>query len=125
MALARSPCVARACATGSSLFVGDSAALCPALEESRSVDPDPLPQRRFDRQFEEALIALLEKDAGGLSASWSEEHRALEQALLVIIGATPESKKELVGLIDGVLESGQSWRELLLDLKHRGLTIAP
>jgi putative transposase len=45
------------------------------------------------------------------------------QCLLVIIGATPEGKKELVGLIDGVRESAQSWKELLLDLKRRGLTI--
>lgn len=47
------------------------------------------------------------------------------QCPLVIIGATPEGKKELVGLIDGVRESAQSWRELLLDLKLRGLAIAP
>jgi len=110
--------------------------------------------------FEEALVALLGKDAGGLSAStitrlkeaWSEEHARwskrdlsakryvyfwvdgiyvqarLEdeaQCLLVIIGATPEGKKELVGLIDGVRESAQSWRELLLDLKRRGLSMGP
>ena len=110
--------------------------------------------------FEEALIALLGKDAGGLSAStisrlkeaWAEEHarwsrrdlstkryvyfwadgihvqaRLEDQAqcLLVIIGATPEGKKELVGLSDGVRESAQSWRELLLDLKRRGLAIGP
>jgi transposase-like protein len=47
------------------------------------------------------------------------------QCLLVIIGATPEGKKELVGLIDGVRESAQSWRELLLDLKQRQLAIGP
>jgi len=47
------------------------------------------------------------------------------QCLLVIIGATPEGKKELVGLVDGVRESAQSWRELLLDLKRRGLAIGP
>ena len=47
------------------------------------------------------------------------------QCLLVIIGATPEGKKELVGLADGVRESTQSWRELLLDLKHRGLSSGP
>ena len=47
------------------------------------------------------------------------------QCLLVIIGATPEGKKELVGLIDGVRESAQAWRELLLDLKRRGLAVAP
>ena len=100
-------------------------------------------------EFEEALAALLGKDAGGLSATtigrlkeaWSEEHARwskrdlsakhyvyfwadgihvqarLEDAaacLLVIIGA-------LVGLIDGVRESAQSWKDLLLDLKRRGL----
>jgi putative transposase len=47
------------------------------------------------------------------------------QCLLVIIGATPEGKKELVGLVDGVRESAQSWKELLLDLKRRGLSIGP
>jgi putative transposase len=47
------------------------------------------------------------------------------QCLLVIIGATPEGKKELVGLADGVRESAQSWRELLLDLKRRGLATGP
>jgi len=110
--------------------------------------------------FEEALAALLGKDAGGLSAStigrlkdaWSDEHARwsrrdlsakhyvyfwvdgihvqarLEddaQCLLVIIGATPEGRKELVGLIDGVRESAQSWKELLLDLKRRGLAMGP
>jgi putative transposase len=43
----------------------------------------------------------------------------------VIIGATAEGKKELVGLADGIRESAQSWKELLLDLKRRGLTIDP
>ena len=110
--------------------------------------------------FEEALAALLGKDAGGLTAStiarlkeaWVDEHARwrdrdlsakryvyfwadgihvqarLEddaQCLLVIIGATPEGKKELVGLIDGVRESAQSWKELLLDLKRRGLAMGP
>ena len=47
------------------------------------------------------------------------------QCLLVIIGATPEGKKELVGLADGLRESAQSWRELLFDLKRRGLAMGP
>ena len=110
--------------------------------------------------FEEALAALVGRDAPGLSAStiarlkdgWSEEHarwqkrdlsakrclylwadgihlaaRLEEQAqcILVIIGATPEGKKEVVGFTDGMRESAQSWRDLLLDLKRRGLTTAP
>jgi putative transposase len=48
-----------------------------------------------------------------------------KQCILVIIGATPEGKKELVGFLDGYRESTQSWRELLLDLKARGLSIPP
>jgi len=110
--------------------------------------------------FEEALTALLGKDAPGLSAStiarlkdvWVDEHKRwnerdlsakryvyiwadgihlqarLEdgaQCILVIIGATPEGKKELVGFTDGTRESAHDWRTLLLDLKRRGLAIAP
>ena len=110
--------------------------------------------------FEEALAALLGKDAPGLSAStiarlkevWIDEHRRwnerdlsakryvyawadgihlqarLEddaQCILVIIGATPEGKKELIGFTDGTRESAHDWRTLLLDLKRRGLAIAP
>jgi len=47
------------------------------------------------------------------------------ECMLVLIGATPESKKELLGFQVGVRESAQSWRELLVDLKARGLVIAP
>ena len=47
------------------------------------------------------------------------------ECMLVLIGATPEGKKELLGFQVGVRESAQSWRELLIDLKARGLAIAP
>src|SRR5947209_2167039 len=47
------------------------------------------------------------------------------ECMLVLIGATPEGKKELVGFQDGLRESAQSWRELLFDMKARGLAIAP
>jgi putative transposase len=48
-----------------------------------------------------------------------------KQCILVMIGATPEGKKELIGFTDGTRESAQDWRELLLDLKARGIAIAP
>jgi len=48
-----------------------------------------------------------------------------KQCILVLIGATPEGRKELVGFTDGARESAQDWRELLLDLKRRGLTVRP
>ncbi len=43
------------------------------------------------------------------------------ECMLVLIGATPEGKKELLGFQVGMRESAQSWRELLVDLKARGL----
>ena len=46
------------------------------------------------------------------------------ECMLVLIGATPEGKKELVGFQVGVRESAQSWRELLVEVKRRGLKIA-
>ena len=45
--------------------------------------------------------------------------------LLVIIGVTESGEKELVAVYDGYRESSESWKELLLDLKHRGLGPAP
>lgn len=47
------------------------------------------------------------------------------QCILVVMGATPEGKKELVALADGFRESEQSWKQVLMDLKQRGLKIDP
>jgi transposase-like protein len=48
-----------------------------------------------------------------------------KQCVLVLIGADEWGRKEVIGLSDGYRESTQSWRELLLDLKRRGLAHAP
>ena len=47
------------------------------------------------------------------------------ECMLVIIGATPEGKKELIGFQVGLRESAQSWHELLTDIKGCGLSVAP
>jgi putative transposase len=47
------------------------------------------------------------------------------QCLLVIIGVTADGKKELVTIGDGLRESTQSWREVLRDLRDRGLQTGP
>jgi putative transposase len=47
------------------------------------------------------------------------------QCILVLMGATADGKKELVAIADGYRESEQSWMELLLDVKSRGLVIDP
>jgi transposase-like protein len=87
-----------------------------------------------------------------LKASWEQEHeewskRSLQgkqyvyvwadgihtkirleedrQCILVLMGATKDGKKELIAMTDGHRESAQSWKELLLDVKRRGLVIDP
>ncbi len=47
------------------------------------------------------------------------------QCILVVMGATAEGKKELIAIHDGFRESEQSWKELLLGVKARGLTVDP
>ena len=47
------------------------------------------------------------------------------QCILVVMGATKDGKKELIAIADGYSESAQSWKEILLDMKHRGLEHAP
>ena len=47
------------------------------------------------------------------------------ECMLVLIGATPEGRKELVGFQVGARESAQSWRELLIEVKRRGLQTTP
>jgi hypothetical protein len=108
--------------------------------------------------FQEALAAILGKDAPNLSPSvisrltgeWQQDYNRWQrrdlsarqyvyiwadgvylqarmepqtECILVILGATPEGKKELVGFQVGVRESAQSWRELLV--KPRGLAVPP
>ena len=48
-----------------------------------------------------------------------------KQCVLVIIGADAMGNKDIVGMVDGYRESAQSWKELLLDLKRRGLETGP
>lgn len=48
-----------------------------------------------------------------------------KSCILVIIGADKHGNKELVAVSDGYRESKLSWKEVLLDLKRRGLNISP
>jgi len=52
-----------------------------------------------------------------------EENR--KQCILVLMGATEDGTKELLGIADGYRESEASWLELLRGLKARGLTVDP
>lgn len=48
-----------------------------------------------------------------------------KNCILTIIGADEYGKKEVIAIDDGIRESKESWNNLLLDLKSRGLSYAP
>ncbi|MCG3132932.1 MAG: IS256 family transposase ISCysp27 [Planctomycetes bacterium] len=45
--------------------------------------------------------------------------------ILVVIGATSDGEKVLLAVHDGVRESEESWKDVLLSLRDRGMTVAP
>jgi len=53
-----------------------------------------------------------------------EEPGNNKQCILVLMGATEHGRKELIAIAEGYRESAHSWRELLLDVKNRGLSQA-
>jgi len=61
----------------------------------------------------------------GIHTGLRAEESADGQCLLVILGVTPEGRKERVAIGDGLRESKESWKELLLDLKQHGLQHGP
>lgn len=61
--------------------------------------------------------------ADGIYSGLRAERQRL--CLLVIIGLDEQGRKHFVAIEDGVRESTQSWREVLLDLKARGLQEGP
>lgn len=54
-----------------------------------------------------------------------EEPDNNRQCILVLMGATADGRKELIAITDGYRESADSWRQLLLEAKGRGLTTSP
>ena len=44
--------------------------------------------------------------------------------MLLLIGATEEGKKELIAVHPGVRESDMSWKEVLVNIRDRGLQMA-
>jgi len=110
-------------------------------------------------EMEDALTALVGKEAKGLSSStvsrlkkeWSNQYHAWRKrdlgkdqwvyiwadgiysglrsedtklCALVIIGVNERGEKHFLAIEDGIRESTQSWREVLLKLKSRGMNTA-
>jgi len=75
--------------------------------------------------FGPALAAILGENASGLSPANIVRLDDERSCILIIIGADKHGNKELVTASDGYRESKISWKEILLDLKRRGLEINP
>lgn len=54
-----------------------------------------------------------------------EDADKARQCILVLMGATPDGRKELIAVVDGYRESAASWKEVIEGLKARGLKHAP
>ena len=61
--------------------------------------------------------------ADGIYSSLRAEDQRL--CLLVVIGVNDRGQKQFLAIEDGVRESSDSWRAVLRDLKHRGLSLSP
>ena len=86
-------------------------------------------KRTWQEEYKTWSKRRLDKDrwvylwADGIYSGLRAENQKL--CVLVIIGVNDRGEKHFLAIEDGVRESTQSWREVLWDLKQRGLKIAP
>ncbi len=88
---------------------------------------------RLKREWEEEHRCWSKRDLGGdrWVYVWADgiysglRGTSARLCVLVVIGVNERGEKHLLAIEDGERESTQSWREVLLDLKRRGLEEAP
>ena len=86
-------------------------------------------KREWETEYEDWCRRDLSKErwvylwAGGIYSGLRAEGQKL--CALVVIGVNERGEKRFLAITDGVRESAQSWREVLLDCKQRGLRKAP
>ena len=86
-------------------------------------------KRQWQHDYEQWCGHKLDKDrwvylwADGIYSGLRAEGQKL--CALVVIGVNDRGEKRFLAIEDGVRESTQSWREILRDLKKRGLQINP
>jgi transposase-like protein len=82
-------------------------------------------KKEWGKQYDEWCSASLSKDqwvyiwADGIYSGLRAEKEKL--CALVIIGVNERGQKQFLAIEDGIRESTQSWREVLLQLKGRGM----
>jgi len=103
-------------------------------EKAKGLSPNVIV--RLKEQWSDEYAAWMKRDlsekqyvylwADGIHVKVRLEDEANQkQCMLVLMGATAEGYKELIAVLDGYRESEESWKELLLGLKQRGLKIEP
>ena len=86
-------------------------------------------QREWEQEYEAWCKRRLDQDrwvylwVDGLYSGLRMEDARL--CVLVVIGVNARGQKRFLAIEEGVRESTQSWREVLLGLKRRGLGQAP
>jgi transposase-like protein len=116
------------------ISTGDMSEALQALlgEEARGLSPAVV--SRLKMQWAEEKKAWDKRDltgeqyvywwADGIYTGLRDEDTD-KQCLLVIMGVKPDGRKVRVAIESGIRESKESWRDLLLDLKERGVKKGP
>jgi len=98
---------------------------CPGLSASTVTGLKKVWEEEYrewnQRSLEEKQYVYLWADGVHFNIRLEEDR----QCILVLMGVTSEGKKELIAVHDGYRESEQSWKELLLSVKSRGLAVDP
>lgn len=96
--------------------LGEAAPLSPAsivrLKAQWQAEYETWTHRRLDHRY-----AYCWADGLYLKAGPADE----KTAVLIIIGVTEDGRKDLLTMVEGYRESRESWREVLRDLRRRGL----
>jgi len=99
--------------------------------EARGLSPSVVSRlkREWEAEYEDWRKKDLSKDrwvylwVDGIYSGLRSEQQKL--CVLVVIGVNERGEKHFLAIEDGVRESTQSWREVLLDMKERGLERPP
>ena len=100
-------------------------------EEARGLSPATISRLKSVWQTEYETWAKRDLSASRYVYLWADgiyfnvRSDSDKQCILVLIGATAQGTKEFLAVTDGYRESEQSWREVLVSLKQRGLHTAP
>lgn len=99
-----------------STFLGDGASLSSAsivrLKQTWEGEYRQWKQRSLERDYLYAWVDGVYPKAGPKNEA---------MAVLVVVGLNRQGRKELLAIEEGYRESEQSWRDVLLDLKRRGV----